>query len=246
MSRRRTGGGRTSAIARRDLDIQPPLHRTSWRSIVAVSLLATAAVVVLIWASLAGLERRQQAAARETAGKSKGSATAPVVLEEWADFQCPACRQYALGPGRRLEETLLAEGKVRVVWRHMAFLGQESVWAAEASECAAEQGRFWAYHEKLFTEQAGENRGVFSKSNLKRFAAELGLQTDAFNACLDQDRYAQQVRAETEDGRRKGVRATPTLFINGQKVFEGVPSFEQVRQAIETATATREERSGSK
>jgi protein-disulfide isomerase len=239
MSRRRTGGGRTSAIARRDLHTHAAPRRTSLRSIVAVSLLATAVVVVLIWASLAWPERRQQTAETETVGKSKGSAAAPVVLEEWADFQCPACRQYALGPGRRLEETLLAEGKVRVVWRHMAFLGQESVWAAEASECAAEQGQFWAYHDKLFAEQAGENRGAFSKANLKRFAAELGLQPDAFNACLDQGRYTEQVRAEREEGRRKGVRATPTIFINGQKVFEGVPSFEQLRQAIEATTATR-------
>lgn len=235
MSRRRKGGSQTSTIAGRDLQIRAAPRRPSFSSIAAVSVLATAAVVALIWLSLAGSQRRQQAAVVETAGRSKGSAAAPVVLEEWADFQCPACRQYALGPGRRLEETLVGEGKVRVVWRHMAFLGQESIRAAEASECAAEQGQFWAYHDKLFAEQTGENRGAFSTSNLKRFAAELGLQTDAFNACLDQGRYTQQVRAETEEGRRKGVRATPTLFINDRKVFEGVPSFEQLRQAIEAA-----------
>jgi len=206
-----------------------------------VALLATAVAVALIWLSLAGPPRRQQPVTVATAGKSKGDPAAPVVVEVWADFQCPACRAFTLGPERRLEETLIADGRVRLVWRHFAFLGPESLWAAEAAECAAEQGRFWAYHDKLFIEQAGENRGTFSKANLKRFAAELGLQPDAFQACLDQERYAAQVQGETDEGRRKGVRATPTIFIsnqsNDQKVFEGVPSFEQLRRAIETVAA---------
>jgi protein-disulfide isomerase len=122
------------------------------------------------------------------------------------------------------------------VWHDLAFLGQESVWAAEAADCAAEQGQFWPYHDKLYAEQAGENRGVFSQNNLKRFAADLGLDQEAFNACVDADRYAGQVQAETEAGRRQGVRSTPTLFVNGEKL-EGVPTFEQLSQLIAAKAA---------
>ncbi len=128
----------------------------------------------------------------------------------------------------------MAEGRAKLVWRHFAFLGQESIWAAEAAACAGEQGQFWAYHDTLFAEQQGENGGAFSKENLKRFAARLGLDTARFNACLDTDRYATTVQAETAAGRQKGVRATPTLFVNGQKI-EGVPLFEELRQVIGAA-----------
>jgi protein-disulfide isomerase len=122
------------------------------------------------------------------------------------------------------------------VWHDLSFLGQESVWAAEAADCAAEQGQFWPYHDKLFAEQAGENHGAFSKNNLKLFAANLGLDQEAFSACVDSDRYAGQVRAETEAGRQQGVRSTPTLFVNGEKL-EGVPSFDQLSQVIAAKAA---------
>lgn len=141
---------------------------------------------------------------------------------------------FALGPGRQLEETEVAEGRVKLVWRNMAFLGQESVWAAEAAQCAAEQGQFWPYHDKLFMEQAGENQGAFSKENLKRFAREIGLQPAPFDACLDSDRYADSIRAERQAGQQKGVRSTPTLFINDQIKLEGVPTYDRLRQAIDT------------
>jgi protein-disulfide isomerase len=185
---------------------------------------------------LGQVESAPTAAAVVTAGKVKGDAAAPVTIDEWADFQCPACRAFTLGPGRQLDETYIKDGTAKLVWHNMAFLGQESVWAAEAADCADEQGRFWDYHDKLYAEQAGENRGAFSKDNLKRFAADLGLDQPAFNACLDSDRYAAQVKAETEAGRQQGVRSTPTLFVNGQKI-EGVPRFEQLSQVIAAQAA---------
>jgi protein-disulfide isomerase len=123
-----------------------------------------------------------------------------------------------------------------MVWRHMVILGPESQRAAEASECAAEQDRFWDYHDRLFRSQAGENRGAFSDANLKRLAADLSLDTAAFNACLDSGRTRAQVVADTEAGRQKGVRSTPTIFVNDQKL-EGVPRFDTVRQLVETLAA---------
>jgi len=124
-------------------------------------------------------------------------------------------------------------GKVRFAFRHFAFIGEESRWAAEASECANEQGRFWDYYDKLFEEQAGENVGAYSKENLKRFAAELGLDTEQFNQCLDSGKYREKVRQETLEGRRAGVRGTPTIFVNG-KLIEGGSDYQFLSAVIES------------
>lgn len=121
-----------------------------------------------------------------------------------------------------------------MVHRNFAFLGPESVWAAEAAQCAADQGRFDDYYQKLFLEQRGENEGAFRKPQLQRFAAELGLDHGRFDACLEHDRHLERIEAEREAGARQGVRSTPTLFVNGRKI-ESVPSFEQLVEVIEAA-----------
>ncbi len=133
-----------------------------------------------------------------------------------------------------MNESLVAQGQVRFVWHDLAFLGQESVWAAEAAQCAAEQGQFWAYHDKLFEEQGPENSGAFDKPNLRRFAADLGLDTGRFDACLAADRELAKVRQEAQEAREQGIVSTPTLLVNG-RVFRGVPSFAQLYQLIENA-----------
>ena len=116
----------------------------------------------------------------------------------------------------------------------MASIGPESMWAAEAAECANAQGKFWPYHDKVFQSQRGENRGAFSKDNLKRFAADLDLDTASFNSCLDSDRYAQKVKDDIAEGERMGVQAFPTFFINGTKI-EGVMPLATYRSIIEEA-----------
>jgi protein-disulfide isomerase len=201
-----------------------------------VGVVAAAVVAVGALIALGQVPPAAPVSTAAAAGKVKGDLAAPVTVEVWADFQCPACRLFAFGPERQLEETLVRDGIAKVRWRDLAFLGQESVWAAAAANCAEEQGQFWRYHDELYAEQAGENRGAFSKANLKRFAAELGLDQAQFNACLDGDRHVGQVRAETEAGRQQGVRATPTLFVNGEKL-EGVPSFERLERLIMTHAA---------
>ena len=121
---------------------------------------------------------------------------------------------------------------MRFGYRHFAFLGPESQWAGEASECAADQDAFWDYHDKLFDSQSGENGGVFNKENLKRFAAELGLDTTAFNDCLDSGKYTSIVEAETRSAQSLGVRSTPTFLVNGKPVI-GAQAFEVFKQTIE-------------
>ena len=125
-------------------------------------------------------------------------------------------------------------GKVRVVYRHFAFIGPESEWAAQATECAAEQDKFWAYTNYVLTHQVGENNGSFAKNNLKQFAVAVGgLDVQAFSACLDSNKHSELVKQQTAEGRNRGVRATPSFFINGQ-FFEGLPTQQQFAGFFET------------
>lgn len=123
---------------------------------------------------------------------------------------------------------------MRFGYWHFAFLGPESQWAGEASECAADQDAFWEYHDKLFDSQSGENQGAFNKDNLKRFSVELGLDTQAFDECLDSGKYTSLVQNETQAAQSLGVRSTPTFLVNGKPVI-GAQPFEVFQQYIEEA-----------
>jgi protein-disulfide isomerase len=125
-------------------------------------------------------------------------------------------------------------GEAQFVYKHSAFLGPESVWAAQAAECAADQGKFWEYHDLLFQRQKGENQGAFSKDNLIGFAKELGLDMTQFEPCLQDDKTLARVQADTEEGQQFGVRGTPTFFING-KPLVGAQPLEAFQNAIAQA-----------
>jgi protein-disulfide isomerase len=126
-------------------------------------------------------------------------------------------------------QSYIDSGKVNFVYKHSAFLGQESVWAAQAAECAADQGKFWEYHDLLWERWNGENQGTFTKENLIGFANELKLDMAKFEPCLNDDETLQRVVTDTQEGRQVGVTGTPTFFINGQPLVGAQPA--QVFQA---------------
>lgn len=128
----------------------------------------------------------------------------------------------------------MKSGNVRFGYIHFAFLGPESQWAAEASECAAEQDAFWEYHDLLYITLNGENQVAFNQDNLKRFASELGLDTDQFNECLDTGKYTSVVQQEYQMSQQIGVSSTPTFILNGQPII-GAQPFEVFQQQIQTA-----------
>lgn len=225
--------------------------RSSRARIVGAAAVAVLATAALIWVgnsgpstpaattvpAASGLPTTTPGQATPLSDHIRGLATAPVTIEEWADFQCPACGQFARLTVPQVMTGYVAKGQVRIVYRHFSFLGQESQWAAEAAECAGEQGKFFEYHDRLYAAQAGENRGAFSKANLKRFGADLGL-GQGFAACVDSGRYAQAVRDQTASGQARGIDRTPTLFVNGRKI-EGAATFEQLRAIVEPLLAGR-------
>ncbi len=176
-------------------------------------------------------------------GTTMGDANAPVLIELYEDFQCPACRVFTQQTEPQLVETYVVTGKARIVFRHFPFIepaaGGESTQAANASMCAAEQGRFWDYHDVLFANQSGENLGAFANRRLVAFAESLDLDMSAFNACFSDDAYRDQIDADEQSGLQLGVNSTPTIVVNGT-VVEGddprlVPSYDKISQAVEAA-----------
>jgi len=141
---------------------------------------------------------------------SLGGANAPVTVIEFSDFQCPFCLRVA-PTLKRLHEAY--GDRVRIVWKDfpLTSIHPEAFKAAEAGQCAREQGKFWEYHDRLFA-----NQQALQPEFLKKYAVELGLDAAAFNACLDTAKYAERVQEHMGIGNALGVASTPSLFINGR------------------------------
>jgi protein-disulfide isomerase len=164
------------------------------------------------------------------AANQRGNPDAKITVYEFADYQCPFCKRSHDVVGPQLNQQYVDSGKVQVVFKHSAFLGQESIWAAQAAECAADQGKFWDYHDLLYAKQNGA--GSFTKENLIKYAQELKLDATKFGACLNNDETLERVKADTLEGRAVGVTGTPTFFINGQPLV-GAQPIEAFQQQIE-------------
>ncbi len=121
---------------------------------------------------------------------------------------------------------------MRFGYFNFAFLGNESQWAAEAAECANDQNSYWKFHDYLFSHQSGENQGAFSKDNLKKFAADLELDTKSFNDCLDSGKYTQFVQDQTNFARQLGVQSTPTFIMNGRGIV-GAQTYDYFKSMID-------------
>ncbi len=156
-------------------------------------------------------------------GKTMGPADAKVVVTEFADFQCPYCKDFHDAALQKLIQQYVATGKVRFEYHHFIVIDQnvggvESRHAAEASECASDQGSFWDYFNMLFANQQTEGSGAFSDDRLKTMAANLGLDTTKFNTCFDGHRFAQQVTADEGLAVSFHLNSTPSILINNSLI----------------------------
>lgn len=162
-----------------------------------------------------------------TAGyPSRGPANAPVTLVEFADFQCPFCG--GLYPTLKQVEKNYAD-RVRFVYRQFPLVNMHphAQKAAEASLCAHDQGKFWEYHDSLFSRQH-----ELEIADLKQRAVTLKMDTTAFNQCLESGRKATTIRQDQGDARKNGVTSTPTMFING-RLLSGNRPYADIRAVIE-------------
>lgn len=163
-----------------------------------------------------------------------GPANAPHTVIEFSDFQCPYCAiasglpswvqqygsQYAdlLGVAGKIQK-LAADGKIRMIYVPMSFLGQESVYAAQAALCANEQDKFWEMHDALFTAQTqGENTGKFNKDKLEILAQGIsGLDQAKFKTCLESDATLSDVQKAASTA-SQFASGTPTFYVDGKQV----------------------------
>ncbi|MEK7327652.1 MAG: thioredoxin domain-containing protein [Chloroflexota bacterium] len=175
-------------------------------------------------------------------GSAIGSPDARVTLMIFEDFQCPICRRFTEDIEQRIFVEYVYTGRIRFDYRHFIVIdgnvgGTESRQAAEASECAAEQGWFWPYHEMLFTNQTGEGVGDFLDNRLKAFAVDLGLDESQFNSCFNSSKYSNVINGDIAAARQSGISGTPTLIVPGSAPLSGAQDYSVYKQAIDAALA---------
>ncbi len=173
-------------------------------------------------------------------GLTLGDPDAPVTIVEFSDYQCPFCARHFQETWPQLQAEFVDTGRVRFVFKDFPLtnIHPQAPKAHEAARCAGEQEAYWAMHNRLFagqSEWAGRSDHV---DTFKEYAAELGLETAAFDACLDSGRWAGAVNADLAEGASLGVQGTPAFFINGYPLV-GAQPYETFQYAIDLAEQGR-------
>ncbi len=200
---------------------------------------AVLAASVLWTAGAAG-----QSATDPLATRSKGRADAPVVVYEMADFQCPACRQFALETMPALEREYVRTGKVRFVFVNFPLSFFDSTFhrnatpAAELAMCAAKQDRFWPMHDALFQRQSVWAPLADPSTYFAALADTVGLARRPLAACLTDGSVRAEVAAEAQRSYRAGARSTPTFWIAGG-IMEGAPPLAVFRAVLDSIYQAR-------
>lgn len=154
----------------------------------------------------------------------KGDTNAKVTIVEFADFRCPFCEQFFTNTESQIINDYVNTGKVKLAFRNFAFLGPASVTAADASECANDQGKFWEYHDYLYKNQPSESdTSMYNTDTLTQAAVGLGMNGDTFRTCLDGKKGEAKANADLADGQKAGVSGTPSFFINGTPLVGAEP-----------------------
>ncbi|MDP3947266.1 MAG: thioredoxin domain-containing protein [bacterium] len=164
-----------------------------------------------------------------------GDPSAPVTIIEYGDFQCPFCGRFFAQTEPLIIEKYVKTGKVKFVYKDYAFLGPESLAAAEAAKCAADDGKFWEYHNALYREETKdglEHNGNLNRGLFLRLAKELGINESSFASCVDTGKYKSAVLAENAEALAVGVNGTPAFFVGSQFISGALP-FAQFETAIE-------------
>ncbi|MEN6410736.1 MAG: thioredoxin domain-containing protein [Anaerolineaceae bacterium] len=194
-----------------------------------LGIVAVAVVVVLVLvlgnrpAQTAGEFTRITPNPRPQAdGLSMGDPNAPVKIVEFADFQCPGCKSFFETVESTMVEKYIATGEVYYTFSPFSFVdefpgakGSESKDAAAAAYCAADQNKFWEYHDMLYTNLSGENSGSYTQVRLLAFGEALGLNMTDFKTCVTSNKYQQRVLEANSYAEKNKVTGTPTFLVNG-------------------------------
>ena len=176
---------------------------------------------------------------------SKGRASAPLVMLEFSDFECPFCGRYSRDTYNQVQRAYVDTGMVRYVFRHTPIerAHPQAMKAAEAAECAGTQGKFWEMHDKLFA-----NQKALTEPSLVAYAQLLGLNMPSFQSCLTTRQHAARVRSDLDEGMRAGVTGTPAFFIGTvtkdgklkvQRKLIGAKPFATIKQTLDSLLPPR-------
>ena len=158
-----------------------------------------------------------------------------MTLIEFADFRCPFCERYFSQTENQIIKNYVDTGKVKLAFRHYAFLGPASVVASDAAECANDQGKFWEFHDYLYKNQPAEtDTSMYITDTLTKAAVSLGMDGNKFKTCLDSKTDDAKVQQDFADGQKAGVNGTPAFFLNGT-LISGAQPYDTFKQAIDAA-----------
>ena len=223
-------------------------NTTRWIVIAMVSLVVVTGVVFSIFgqnskesASIAALDGTTlKPAITSTIDVANGSAIsfdngAATTIDVWEDPQCPVCKLFADANGSYLD-SLVREKKANVRYHVLSFLGDESVRAANASFCAADEGQFLDFHKAIYAVQSPlENSGFWSNETLVNMGKKIGITSTTFENCVTKGSKVDLVQANYDSMSKFGVQGTPTVFINGKKWERTQNAFilEEFKSAVE-------------
>ncbi len=175
----------------------------------------------------------------EATGYLIGSATAPVEILEFADFECPACGSYATLTEPDVRKRLVETGQARFRFMDFPLDIHKNTWDAHlAAACANEQGKFWEMHDQIFATQDQWNGMVTNKPKafLSRLARDLEINMSQWDECYETQKYKLNIAATQREGERRLVKSTPT-FIIGDKLLPGAIGFDQIKAYVDSAAA---------
>jgi protein-disulfide isomerase len=198
----------------------PAKSGVKWQWWVVIGVFVVAIVIgVVVQSSRSKSENTKVVVPKRELGPNdseiQGEKTAPVLVQEYADFQCPSCKAFH----DRMNATvnaLVQTGKIRFAYTYFPFLGDESVQAAAAAVCAGDQDKFFPYADLLYNQQRPENSGFLTTKQLIAFGQQAGITGAAFTSfeqCVHAGTYEGFVRKSAENASKRGVNQTPTLFI---------------------------------
>jgi protein-disulfide isomerase len=169
-----------------------------------------------------------------------GKQDAPVTMVEFGDFQCPFCKRHFDDSFNQIKQEYVNPGQVKYVYMNFPLDKHPNAKpAANAAECANEQGKFWEYHDALFSNQTEwENQDATNATaTFKQYAAGMGLNADQFNSCLDSNKFQNEIDKEIQQGSSYGVSGTPTFYIGNEKAgytaVEGAKPYASLKQTID-------------
>ena len=168
-----------------------------------------------------------------------GNPSAQVTIVEFGDYQCHQCYNWFHNTKPTVFQNYVDTGKVNFVFMDLAFLGMDSPKAAQASYCAEDQGKYWEYHDQLYTAQESQiDNGWANSQRLKAFAFSLGLDMELFDDCLDSGKYAKRVQYNIAEAKKLGASGTPTFFIIGpdgqQQKLVGAQPYSVFKQVLDS------------